>query len=160
VVIWPTGTFFIHVHSHENSLAVVKTVSEKMILKKDSRAILVNAPDDSVKAMKLPSLEVASRLSGKFDYMHLFVTTQKELDRQFLRLKKYLAPKGSLWISWPKSRKLDSDLNIKSVIRIGYDHGLVESKALSIDETWSALKFTHPKEGKVYNNSYGKLNVR
>jgi hypothetical protein len=28
---------------------------------------------------------------------------------------------------------------------------------LSINETWSGLKFTHPKEGKVYNNRFGKL---
>lgn len=128
-----------------------------MGVKADSRAILVNAPDDAVKSMKLPSIDIASRLSGKFDYMHLFVTTQKELDKQFPRLKKYLASTGTLWISWPKSRKLDSDLNIKSVIEIGYNHGLVESKALSVNDTWSALKFTHPKEGKAYNNSYGKL---
>jgi hypothetical protein len=46
---------------------------------------------------------------------------------------------------------------MKSVIRIGYDHGLVESKGIRVDETWAALKFTHPKTGKVYRNSYGKL---
>ena len=33
----------------------------------------------------------------------------------------------------------------------------MDCKALSIDATWSALKFTHPKKGKVYANSYGKL---
>lgn len=130
-----------------------------MGIKEDSRAILVKAPEGPVTAMQLPALDIRSRLSGKFDYMHFFVTTQKELDYQFPRLKKFLAPAGMLWISWPKAKKFDSDLNIKTVIRIGYDHGLVESKALSIDETWSGLKFTHPKAGKIYNNSYGKLKI-
>jgi hypothetical protein len=45
------------------------------------------------------------------------------------------------------------------VIKTGYD-GLVESKCVSVDSTWSALKFTWPKKGKVYNNSYGQLNRR
>ncbi|GAB3529414.1 hypothetical protein GCM10027402_32720 [Arthrobacter monumenti] len=43
------------------------------------------------------------------------------------------------------------------IIRIGYEHGLVESTALSVDSTWSAIKFTHPKPGKTYQNSYGTL---
>ena len=62
-----------------------------------------------------------------------------------------------LWISWPKSKQLDTDLTITIVIKIGYDYGLVESKALSINTIWSGLKFTHPKEGVTYRNSFGKL---
>ena len=58
-----------------------------------------------------------------------------------------------LWVSWPKSRNLDTDLDIKS----GYDFGLFESKCISINAIWSALKFTWPKENKVYKNSYGAL---
>jgi hypothetical protein len=62
-----------------------------------------------------------------------------------------------LWISWPKNRQLGTDLTLPTVIQIGYGHGLVESKCLSVNSTWSALKFTHPREGKAYNNSYGRL---
>jgi hypothetical protein len=62
-----------------------------------------------------------------------------------------------LWVSWPKNRKLGTDLTLPRVIKLGYDQGLVESKTISIDRTWSAIKFTHPKKGKVYKNSYGKL---
>ena len=57
----------------------------------------------------------------------------------------------------PKSGQKETDLTITKVIKIGYDYGLVESKTISIDSVWSAIKFTHPKEGKEYNNSYGKL---
>jgi hypothetical protein len=46
------------------------------------------------------------------------------------------------------------------VIEIGYNHGLVESKALSVDAPWSAIKFTHPKKGRAYNNGYGRLPSR
>jgi hypothetical protein len=40
-----------------------------------------------------------------------------------------------LWVSWPKSKKLETDLAQPKVIEIGYNHGLVESKTLSMDAT-------------------------
>lgn len=122
-----------------------------------TRAFLVDGPAASVDAMRLPELNVSARLTGQFDYIHLFVPTQQDLDETFPVLKEHLAPKGMLWVSWPKGRKRNSDLTLPVVIRIGYDHGLVESTCLSIDPTWSGLKFTHPKLGKNYQNSYGTL---
>jgi hypothetical protein len=107
--------------------------------------------------MDLSQLNVAARLSGKFDYIHFFTKTQEDFNKQFPRLKSHLKPTGALWVSWPKNRKLGTDLTLVRVIEFGYDHGLVESKTISIDETWSAIKFTHPIKGKVYRNSYGKL---
>ena len=61
-----------------------------------------------------------------------------------------------IWVSWPRG----GALKLQTVIRIGYDSGLVESATLRIDGTWSAIKFTRPKAGKIYRNSYGKLPER
>ena len=138
-------------------MAGTKSVSDKLGIKKGSRAIFIKADQETLAALDHPELEVATRATGVFDYIHVFTTTQKDLDQQFKKLKKRLGTTGMLWVSWPKAKQMKSDLDIKSVIRIGYDNGLVESKAISINETWSALKFTHPKKGKMYNNSYGKL---
>lgn len=132
-------------------------VSEKLGIKPDSRAILINAPADAVKSIKLPRLNRASHVRGWFDYIHLFAKTQSALERKFSSLRKYLKATGMLWESWPKSKQLETDLTLPIVIKIGYDHGLVESKTISINETWSAIKFTHPRKGKVYNNKYGTL---
>lgn len=49
-------------------------------------------------------------------------------------------------MSRPKGKQ-QGTLNIREVIRVGYQHGMVESTALSVDDVWSALKFTFPKEG-------------
>lgn len=62
-----------------------------------------------------------------------------------------------LWVSWPKGGRLGTDLDMKKVIGIGYDLGMVESICLRVDEVWAGLKFTCPKPGKVYRNSYGTL---
>jgi hypothetical protein len=132
-----------------------RSLLEKMGFKNEMKAIFIGIGDELPK--ELSGIKASSRLMGSFDYIHVFSRTQNDLAKQFARLRSHLNPSGMLWVSWPKSRQLETDLDIKSVIRIGYDHHLVESKAISVNSVWSALKFTHPKVGKVYNNSYGKL---
>lgn len=133
------------------------TVSKKMGLEEGSRAIIINAPEAEQEAINPPSLDVAPELTGEFDFIHIFTSTHAELDDVFPSLKAHLKPTGMLWISWPKGKKLGTELALQEVIKTGYKHGLVESKCVSVDATWSALKFTHPKRGKVYNNRYGQL---
>ena len=128
-----------------------------MGIKENGRAIFIDAPQDTIRTIDPPHLELSVRLSGLFDYIHYFVTSQATLDKKFPKLREHLKPRGSLWVSWPKAKQYGTDLNIRNVIKIGYDHGLVESKTLSINDNWSAIKFTHPKKGKIYKNSYGKL---
>jgi hypothetical protein len=137
----------------------MKTVSQKMGIKENSRVLFINAPINAVDEMKLPKVDIAKKMIGEFDYIHLFATSQTEFKEHFLKLKSCLKPSGMLWVSWPKGGKLGTDLNIKIVIKLGYDFGFVESTCLSINAIWSGLKFTHPKKGKIYNNSYGQLKV-
>src|SRR5688572_10480570 len=136
---------------------MTKSVSAKMGIKEDVRAIFINAPPGAIKSIDPPNLDVASSLRGHFDYIHFFTTKQTALHNKFPKLKEHLHENGMLWISWPKARQKETDLTLTVVIKIGYDYGLVESKTFGIDATWSAMKFTHPKKGKIYRNKYGKL---
>ena len=134
-----------------------RSVAQKMGIKEGALAHFVNAPASALKAIELPELQVSDDLEGEFDYIHFFSVTQSEMHNTFPRLKLHLKPSGMLWLSWPKGRKLGSDLSLPKVIEIGYSYGLVESTCLRIDDTWAGLKFTHPKKGKIYNNSHGTL---
>ena len=136
---------------------MTKTISQKMGIKDGMRTFFMNAPQDALTALHLPTLNLEAELQGAFDYIHFFTLTQADMERVFPELKRYLEPTGMLWVSWPKGKKLATDLTLPTVIKIGYTHGLVESTCLSVDTTWSGLKFTHPKEGKVYKNSFGQL---
>lgn len=140
-------------------LSMPKTVSQKMGLKDGMRAFFSNAPASALAAMKLPELDARQTLRGEFDCLHLFTTTQAELNKAFPKLIPHLKQAGMLWVSWPKAGQLDTDLSLPHVIRIGYSHGLVESIALAVDATWSGLKFTRPKPGKTYRNSHGQLSA-
>ncbi|HWN11128.1 MAG TPA: hypothetical protein VNO50_17955 [Pyrinomonadaceae bacterium] len=130
---------------------------KKIGVKHGMRSILVDAPAEALGVLDLQGDDVSYRLTGSFDYIHLFVKDREHLDATFPKLKSHLKTDGMLWVSWPKGRRLGTDLTLRNVIEIGYNHGLVESKTISIDSTWSAVKFTLPKEGKQYNNSYGQL---
>lgn len=139
------------------NLSQARTVAQKMGIKSGARAHLRDAPASVVAAMALPALELPDVVAGEFDYLHLFITTQERLREQFGALRDRLRPGGALWVSWPKGGRLGTDLTLTSVIAIGYEQNLVESTCLRIDEVWSGLKFTRPKPGKRYDNSYGTL---
>lgn len=138
----------------------MKTISEKMGIKENARSLFINAPIDAIDGMKLPEIVLAEKLTGDFDYIHLFVKNQSEYKEKFPKLMPYLKPNGMLWVSWPKGGQLGTDLSLPKIINIGYDSGLVESTCLRINSVWAALKFTHPKNGKEYKNSYGELKSR
>lgn len=138
----------------------MKTISQKMGIKEYSRSFFKNAPKDAVESIDLPNIKIMEELSGEFDYIHLFVKYQSEQEEIFPEVKKHLKLNGMLWVSWPKGGQLNTNLSLPKVIKVGYEYGLVESTCLSINSIWSALKFTHPKKGKEYNNSHAKLKSR
>jgi hypothetical protein len=60
-------------------------------------------------------------------------------------LKKALAPKGKIWVSWPKlSSGVQGDLTEKDVRKIALREGLVDIKVCAVNEIWSGLKLVFP----------------
>jgi hypothetical protein len=73
-----------------------------------------------------------------------FTTSREELERRFEGLKATLDPADGLWVAWPKkAAKIESDLSFEDVQTIGLEHGLVDNKSCSIDESWQALRFVY-----------------
>ncbi|ABG60097.1 hypothetical protein [Cytophaga hutchinsonii] len=136
---------------------MAKKTSEKLGVKNGMRSILLHADEKVIQTIDYPQLDRKTTLSGAFDYVHFFVQNTTDFHKIFPKLIPHLKTTGMLWVSWPKAGQGNTDLTLPVVIQIGYSYGLVESKAISIDTYWSALKFTHPKKGKTYENSYGKL---
>ena len=133
-----------------------RTVAEKMGVRAGGRAHLVNAPRGSSGRWNC-RISTSRRTCAGCRLPPPVLCPGRRAGRRFPRLKRHLRPTGALWVSWPKGRKLGADLTLPTVIEIGYRHGLVESTTLRVDDTWSAMKFTHPKAGRVYRNSYGTL---
>ena len=136
---------------------MARTITEKMGVREGMRAYLLKAPGEISDEISSDKLVVSSALKGKFDLIIAFFTSQKQMRAACPRLRSHLKQGGILWLCWPKGRGLHGDLTLKDVIAIGYDCDMVESKSVSVNAVWSALKFTFPRIGKTYENSYGSL---
>ena len=85
--------------------------------------VLLKAPE--------PGLEMA----------HVFVIRGSELSDHLARLRKLLAPDGTIWVSWPKkSSKVETDVTEDVVRDAALPLGLVDIKVCTIDAVWSGLK--------------------
>lgn len=75
------------------------------------------------------------------DMAHIFVTRRCDLAKEIARLRKLLAPAGTLWVSWPKKASgVVTDIIEDTIREEAFPHGLVDAKVCAIDATWSGLK--------------------
>jgi hypothetical protein len=131
-------------------------LSKKLGIKPRFRVAFLNLPTEvgAELAEDLASCRLAK--SGELDFATIFVKTQKDLEKEFARLARRLAPAGMLWVSWPKkSSGVASDVSGNEVRRIGLAAGLVDVKVCAVSEIWSGLKFViRLDRGKSQGNAH------
>lgn len=117
---------------------------KKLRIKPDQKIAVINPPAGYLNALGyLPDgVLVDSELVGRYDLIHAFFTHFQELGMQIEDIKTALVDDGILWISYPKqSTKQESDLN-RDILRDKLaEKGLKAVAQISIDDTWSALRF-------------------
>ena len=123
-------------------------LAKKLKLKPNSKAAVINAPEDYVDMLKHDTA-LSPTLNGKFDWVQIFVRNKAELDALAPKAAKALRPESMLWISFPKgSSKIQTDLT--------RDQGWESLQALdlkwitlvSVNETWSAFALRPYKKGE------------
>jgi hypothetical protein len=127
-------------------------LTKKLKLKPGQRAGLIGAPEGYLKTLSpLPEgVEVAVRLSGKFDWLQVFVKTKAEVDKLAPRAAKALKPEGMLWISFPKgSSKIQTDLTRDKGWDVLRELDLKWLTLVSVDDTWSAFALRPYREGEA-----------
>lgn len=120
------------------------SLSKKLQIRPGMRLLIMNAPNDYIKALgKLPEdIEIHNNPTGAFDFAHIFVSSINDLKNLSPKVLKTLEYDGVFWVSYPKkTSKIKTDISRD----VGWDilkkHGLRPVAAVSIDETWSALRF-------------------
>jgi len=66
---------------------MIRTISQKMGVKENSRAVFVNAQKEALENINLPTLKIQEKMEEELDYIHLFVNTQTEFITYFPKLK-------------------------------------------------------------------------
>jgi len=115
---------------------------KKLRFKAGMRVYVAGAPDgyETELAKLPPEVERAARPTGKFDLVQAFFTHSAQLERDVPKLARTLKPGGILWLSYPKARALETDLN-RDIIREAIEPMGLDTVAIAaIDDTWSALR--------------------
>lgn len=121
-----------------------RSLVEKLGIKVGNKIHIANAPKGYGKLLgKLPEKATQQNsLNEQCDFIQFFTRDRAELESEFPKLKKHLAPAGMLWISWPKgASKIQTTVNENVAREIGLQNGLVDVKVCAVDEIWSGLKF-------------------
>ncbi len=113
---------------------------KKLGIKPEMKLLLINAPDDYFTLVEEDLTKQLVKTSNA-DFVHLFVTSRKELEKQFLSLSKKLSPTAVIWISWyKKSAKIPTDVTGDVIREIVLPTGWVDIKVCAVSELWSGLK--------------------
>ncbi|MCL6265947.1 DUF3052 domain-containing protein [Flagellimonas myxillae] len=127
-------------------------LGKKLGLKEGFIVVLHNEPKYYLKLFPyLPEkLSFPSEWSeGTVDFIHVFCTTQFELEEAVTQYKPALKKTGMLWVSWPKgSSKITTELKRDPIRRYLLSKGLVDVKVAAVDDDWSGLKFMYRKKDR------------
>ena len=123
-------------------------LAKKLLFKPGYRAALVNAPAGFAKRLE-PLPEGASVAEGAGpgnDVVLAFAKDAAELIRIASSASRLVKPDGLLWICYPKGGK--SDLSRDVLWDVLSKEGLTGVTLVSIDATWSAMRFRPSKAGE------------
>jgi hypothetical protein len=117
---------------------------KKLRLQLVKKALILNPPAGNIKGLgHLPEdVQLSLEPGGKFDFVHLFASQNAELTRLKTIAVDSVEFDGLLWVSYPKrSSKIDSDLSRDDMWELYTGAGLRPVSQISVDETWSAVRF-------------------
>jgi len=136
---------------------VAKTLAQKLKLAPGSSICVIGMEEGYLDELAPIDCRLETSLAGEYDWIQIFVKTKAELDELFPLAAQALKPTGHLWISYPKgSSKLQTDITRDK----GWEsvQGLKWVTLCSVNETWSAFGFRHPKKGEALNDWRDKMN--
>lgn len=119
-------------------------LAKKLRLHTAQRALILNPPEGYRDALGQPEIPIHtnSETAADFDFVHLFIKNRAELDRMIDQALAAVTYDGLLWISYPKgSSGVETDINRDSLWEALKEKGIRPVMQVSIDSTWSALRF-------------------
>ena len=112
------------------------------------KLLIINPPGGIDAYWKLISVDCSSQLctpKERPDFIHLFVTSQKEFLQQFSKIEKRLNGNVSLWVSWyKKSSGIATDVTEDWIRQFALANNLVDVKVCAVTDQWSGLKLVIP----------------
>jgi hypothetical protein len=125
---------------------------KKLGIKSKQRVLLLNAPEgysEQIGTLLPVDVELVTTpvSSDNFDLVLQFVRNKADVEKDIPKTIELVQPGGRLWISYPKqSSKVTTDINRDILWKIFPNSEWRPVTQISIDETWSALRFRPKSE--------------
>ncbi|MEL6528233.1 MAG: DUF3052 family protein [Chloroflexota bacterium] len=126
---------------------MAKTLAEKMYIKSGYKVTVINAPDGYINEVLAPlpdEVTIVTTLDDTTDMVQIFVTQADTVAERVEQAKHVIADEGAIWLCYPKGgakAKVATDLNRDSLAEIAIAGGLKPNRQVSLDDTWSGLRF-------------------
>ena len=127
-------------------------LAKKLGIAENSRVFLSDAPKDYLKLIApVPKgAQIARKLDGKTDVVHLFATDKARLAALLRSSLPKIRADAAIWVSWPKkASKVLTDITEDTIRQVALPMGLVDIKVCAVDEVWSGLKLVVRKENRT-----------
>jgi hypothetical protein len=119
-------------------------LAKKLRIQPGQRSLFINPPEGYLEALDpIPeNVRAEAETSQDLDFVQLFVRNNAELENLGGKAVDAVRYDGLLWVSYPKkSSHLSSDISRDAVWKIMEQWNVRPVTQISIDETWSALRF-------------------
>lgn len=122
----------------------------KLGIRSGLNVALIDAPDGFEEVLgELPAGTALSRVVRRCDLALWFVTAQEELEMG-IGTTAQIVGDGVLWIVWPKAAGRAARAVSHGTIRAAmFAHGFAESKVCSVNDMWSAVRYTRKSRTSV-----------
>ncbi len=105
-------------------------------------AVVLNAPAAIEKELVKPGFATSLDRKTKSTNTLIFVNNRKEYVDFLKKDLRNIEPDSVLWFAYPKgTSKVKTDINRDSIRETGEGFGITTVAAISINDTWSALRF-------------------
>jgi hypothetical protein len=128
------------------------SLNDKLGIREGRRVLVLDPPVGFIKRLDpLPEgVGVTTKIVSLADVIVLFASSRAVLGELFHKAKHVLAPRGALWVAWPrKSSGFFTDLDEQLVRAVGLAGGLTDNKIIAVDEIWSALRFVEKERDRL-----------
>ncbi len=125
------------------------SLAKKLLIKPGYKVLLLNAPQGYRELLNhLPEgVTISEKADGEYDVVQLFTPQKTDLEANAQAAMQAVKKGGLLWIAYPKQTgKIKSDLNRDIGNAIVAEMGWQGVAMISIDGTWSAMRFRPANE--------------
>jgi hypothetical protein len=134
-----------------------KSLAAKLLIKPKQKVAIINAPEGYMEVLGEISegVTIGHAFSADYDQVQLFVRTVSDLAAHGAKAIKAVREGGILWVAYPKkSGAIKTDISRDVGWEVMAQHDWLGVTQISIDDTWSALRFRPRAEIKTLTRKF------